>query len=260
MVLSHPWFLTFQPRPRARLRLYCLPCAGGGPSMFRTWAGLLPGWIELRAVRLPGRQGRHREPAFTQADQAVDALLDGLGADLTGDYAFFGHSMGALLGYRMTRELVRTGARAPRLLAVASWPPRGAPSSSMPDPADPDAEFAGAVRGLGGVPDELLDDPAMLRGTLPLLRADFALCRSYSYAPGPRLGPPVVAMGGAGDRVIPPDLMETWRAEAADFRGLHLYAGGHFFLRDHEAELTRLIARTAEAAAASPLPSADRVP
>lgn len=248
MVLSHPWYLTFVPRPRAGLRLYCLPCAGGGPSVFRTWAGLLPDWIELRAVCLPGRQGRHREPAFTGADRAVDALLEGLAADLTRDHAFFGHSMGALLAYRMTRELVRTSATAPRLLAVASWPPGGAPSSAMPDPAAADTEFADSVRDLGGLPNEFLDDPAILRGTLPLLRADFALCRSYSYAPGPRLRLPVIAMGGTDDRVIPPDLMDSWRTESTDFRGVHLYPGGHFFLREHGAELTRLIAQIAESA------------
>src|SRR4051794_35791452 len=148
MPRSNPWYLTYLPRPDARLRLYCFPCAGSGPSFFRGWSEFLPPWIELRAVRLPGRQGRHREAAFTDADQAVKALLDGLADGLTGDYAFFGHSMGALLAYRMTRELTAVQVRLPRLLAVASWPPQGAPASSMPDPADSDPDFAASCRRL----------------------------------------------------------------------------------------------------------------
>ncbi|EWM18625.1 thioesterase II family protein [Kutzneria sp. 744] len=246
MVLSRSWYLAFEPRPDARLRLYCLPCAGGGASMFRTWAARLPDWIELRAVRLPGRQGRHREPAFTDADTAVAALLDGLADDLTEDYAFFGHSMGALLAYRMTRELVRTGGPLPRLVAAASWPPVGAAATTMPDPAAGEEEFAEDVRRLGGVPDEILADPAVFRAVLPMLRADFALCRSYSYRPGPPLDLPVIAMGGERDWVTPPDLMRTWAPESTDFRGLHLYPGGHFFLREEEPALVDLVVRTIE--------------
>jgi len=241
MPRSNPWYLTYLPRPDARLRLYCFACAGSGPSFFRGWPELLPPWIEVRAVRLPGRPGRHREAAFTDADQAVKGLLDGLAEELTGDYAFFGHSMGALLAYRMTRELLASKATLPRLLAGASWPPQGAPTSSMPDPADDDADFAASCRRLGGVPDEMFDDPAILGLTLPLLRADFALCHSYTYDPAPPLPLPVVALNGSEDSVIPPHLMTTWQEQSEDFRGLRLYPGGHFFVHDHAQEVTALL-------------------
>jgi medium-chain acyl-[acyl-carrier-protein] hydrolase len=242
---SHPWYLTFAARPEARLRLYCLPCAGGGPSMYRAWAREFPSWMELRAVRLPGRQGRHREQPFTDADQAVRGLLDGLADELTGRFAFFGHSMGALLAYRMTRELSQAGAVMPRLLAVASWPPRGAPAAAMPDPEDTDAGFREASRLLGGVPDEIFNDPAVMRLTLPLLRADFRLCRSYAYQPRAPLDLPLAAFGGCDDQVVPPGLLETWQQETTDYRGLHLYPGDHFFLHQHVPELVRVIADAA---------------
>ncbi|HZG07184.1 MAG TPA: alpha/beta fold hydrolase [Streptomyces sp.] len=247
MPRAHPWYLAFRPVEDARVTLYCLPCAGGGPSMFRTWADRLPGWIELRAVRLPGRQGRHREPAFTDADEATRALLDGLGPELDRPYAFFGHSMGALLAFRMVRELERTGGPLPRLLAAASWPPRGAAPSVMPDPADGDDAFAADLRRLGGIPGDLLDDPEMLRFTLPLLRADFSLCRSYVYRPAAPLGLPVLAVGGEDDAVTPPDTLATWEGETRDFLGLHLFPGGHFFLHEHVEELTGLVGKHLEA-------------
>ena len=244
---TEPWYLVFKPVPDARLTLYCLPCAGGGPSMFRDWAALLPPWIELRAVRLPGRPGRHREAPFTHVDPAVDALLTGLGPALTGAYAFVGHSMGAMLAYRLTLALRSRGLPLPQVFAAASWPPRGAPNHIMPDPADGDATFTAALRTLGGIPDELLADASMLRLALPLLRADFALCRSYSYHPAAPLPMPVIAFGGDSDQVTPPATVATWAGEAADYRGLHLFPGGHFFLNDHAAAVADLVVRATPA-------------
>jgi surfactin synthase thioesterase subunit len=240
--------------------------------MYRAWSERFPDWIELRAVRLPGRQGRHKEPCITHAEKAVQALLDGLaeefeteddaivspagagdrsgpdagsngsgGSDGQLGYAFFGHSMGALLAFGLTRELLRTGGRGPRLLAAASWPPHGTRPSSMPDPAASDGDFASVALGLGGVPEELAADEAMLQRTLPLLRADFELCHSYVYRPAAPLRVPVIALGGAEDRVVPPELMKTWEPESETYLGLHLFPGAHFFLQDHVSAISTLI-------------------
>lgn len=239
------WYLTFQPRPEAALRLYCLPCAGGGASMFRRWAALLPPWVELRAVRLPGRQGRHREPSFTDCDAAAEtlvaALAEPLAAEPPGGYAIFGHSMGALLGYLMIRLRQRAGLPLPALFAVASWPVAGAASEVMPDPDDTDEGFCDTLRTLGGVPPEMLADPEVLALTLPTLRADFRLCRSYRYRPAAPLPIPVAVFGGVEDRVTPPDGLARWQPHSTDFRGLRLFEGGHFFFQDQPAELVAAV-------------------
>src|SRR3990167_2490131 len=41
--------VCFSPNPRASVRLFCFPCAGGGASMYRRWATLLPD-VEVWAV------------------------------------------------------------------------------------------------------------------------------------------------------------------------------------------------------------------
>ncbi|WP_052422538.1 thioesterase II family protein [Nonomuraea candida] len=229
-----PWYLAFEPRPSARLHLYALPCAGGGPSAFRPWTRHLPPWIELRAVTLPGRPGRHREPAHTDCDTAARALAAEL-AEQRVPYAIFGHSMGAMLGYRAVRELWSAGGPLPELLAIAAWPVRGA--LSRPDPRADDAGFAAWLRALGGLPDEIADDPGALARTLPVARADFTLCASYAYRAEPPLPVPVAAFCGTRDPVAPEHSMTEWAAHTTDFRGLRTFDGDHFFVRERVPEL-----------------------
>ncbi|MBG0829104.1 thioesterase [Planomonospora sp. ID67723] len=229
-----PWYLAFEPRPSARIHLYALPCAGSGPSAFRPWTRHLPPWVELRALTLPGRPGRHREPAHTDCDTAARALAAEVAGEST-PYAVFGHSMGAMLGYRMVRELESAGARLPELLAVAAWPVRGAVTG--PDPRAGDERFIEALRELGGLPDEIARDPDALALTLPVARADFTLCASYTYRAEPPLPVPVAAFCGTRDQAAPARDMAEWRQHTTDFRGLRIFDGGHFFVRDRVGEL-----------------------
>jgi surfactin synthase thioesterase subunit len=56
---------------------------------------------------------------------------------------------------------------------------------------------------------------------------------------------PVIALGGDADMVTPPETLATWCEEALDFRGLHLFPGGHFFLAEHAVAVADLVIRTA---------------
>ena len=44
------WVRRPQPNPEARLRLFCLPYAGGGASIFRTWPSALPADVAVCAA------------------------------------------------------------------------------------------------------------------------------------------------------------------------------------------------------------------
>jgi medium-chain acyl-[acyl-carrier-protein] hydrolase len=232
-VAPNRWYSVFLSRPAASVRLYCLPCAGGSASMFRAWADVLPPTVELRAIRLPGRHARYREPAFTDCETAAAELADALGPELRRPYVLFGHSMGALIAYRLIRVLERRTLAQPTLYVGASWTVQGVAAERMPDPDEPDERFVDVLRRLGGVPPEVLSDPEKLAITLPVLRADFQLCRSYVYRPDEApLSVPTSIMGGLADRVTPLDEMTTWREHTLRYLGLRRFAGGHFFLRD----------------------------
>src|SRR5581483_5831846 len=101
------WFPFARPRPRAEVRLFCFPYAGGGASIFRDWSGRLPGHVEVCPVQLPGRETRFRESAFTHVSPLVTTLAESLRPKLDRPFAFFGHSLGALVAFELSRRLLQ---------------------------------------------------------------------------------------------------------------------------------------------------------
>lgn len=226
------WFTSPRPDPEARLRLFCLPYAGGGASVFRTWWSDLPPGIELCALQLPGREARFREPLVTSLPALIGQLADAIAPWLDRPFAVFGHSMGGLIGFELTRALARRGGPQPRALLVSG---RGAPGSQLP--REPmlhtlsDEDLQQELIDMNGMEPAVLADPDLMSLVLQILRADFALCETHRHVAGPRLGCPIVAFGGVHDRTVPPGQLDGWAAETtAGFR-LNLFPGAHFFFK-----------------------------
>ena len=126
--MNSSWILRSKPKPKAHLRFFCFPYAGAGASAFASWADLMPPEVELCAVQLPGRESRLREKPFVRLPPLVRAVRESLRPYLHKPFAFFGHSMGALISFELARELRRTLWRWFRRRA---WKPSGA---SFPRP------------------------------------------------------------------------------------------------------------------------------
>jgi medium-chain acyl-[acyl-carrier-protein] hydrolase len=217
--------------PETRLRLFCFPYAGGGGAVFRTWQAALPPAIEVCAVQLPGREDRVREAPYTHLAPLVQALTAALYPYL-GDgvpFAFYGHSMGSLIGFELARCLRREDAPGPVLLFVAAHRAPQLPDRNPPVHRLPDRALLERLRDLGGTRGEVLDDAELRALFFPLLRADFAVCETYRYIADDPLPCPIVAMGGVNDPEVRLADLAAWRAQTSDQFMLRLLPGGHFF-------------------------------
>ncbi len=238
---TQEWIITFKPNPQARIRLFCFPYAGGSASVFRSWADEAPAEIELCAVQLPGRERRWREPRFTSLSDLIEPLALGVHPFLNIPFAFFGHSMGALISFELARRLRLKNAAQPLHLFVSG---RRAPQLSDPKPpihALPDAEFIDSLRSLNGTPEEILQNQDALPVFLPILRADFAINETYTYHIEEPLDCPIWAFGGTEDKEAGQDALEPWDAQTDVQFAIRMFPGDHFFLHRHRAVLTRLI-------------------
>ena len=215
-------------------RLFWFPHAGGGTG----GAAGLPG---LAPVRLPGREARLAEAPFTRMAPLVSALAGAMAGYLDRPFAFFGHSMGAVVAFELARELRLRGLPLPRLLVVSGARAPRYRLNHVPGPNPTDEELLAELRRLEGTPGELLDDEAALRAILPALRADTELYRHYAYRREPPLPCPIRAYGGAGDPHITAAHLEAWAGETTAAFAVRRFPGGHFYLETARAEFLRAL-------------------
>ncbi|MGD9658916.1 MAG: thioesterase II family protein, partial [Methylocystis sp.] len=76
--------------------LFCFPCAGASAATYNRWRNRLPSWLRIEPVELPGRGARIAQEPIDDFASLVTQLTAELSRRLPPDYAFFGHSMGAL--------------------------------------------------------------------------------------------------------------------------------------------------------------------
>jgi medium-chain acyl-[acyl-carrier-protein] hydrolase len=233
------WQVCSRPDSTAALRLFCFPYAGGGASVFRRWGAALPG-VEVRAIQLPGREARLREPPLHRLEPLLEILLDVLRPALDRPFAFFGHSMGAVIGYELARQLRREGGPMPRRLFVSGREAPHTPSErayhTLPDP-----ELRQALATLGGTPREVLEHDELMELLLPLLRADFSIIENYRYEPGQPLDCPITALGGTEDRGTPLPAVEGWVMHTCGGFEMHTLPGNHFFLHSGEEQVLQIV-------------------
>jgi medium-chain acyl-[acyl-carrier-protein] hydrolase len=225
-----PWVSIFRPNPRARLRLFCFPYAGGSSLVFRQWPDGLPPDVELCAVQLPGRGARMRETPFKRMSPLVEALAEVLPPFFDRPFAFFGHSMGATIGFELARRLRRARASGPARLLISGRQPPQAPYADRATYSLSDAALIDELRQLNGTPSEVLEHAEMMQLLLPLLRADLELIQTYAYEPEPPLSCPVSAFGGIRDAEADHDVLQQWAEQTTAEFSLEMFPGDHFFL------------------------------
>ena len=240
--LTATWLTNPRPNPRAELRLFCFPYAGRGASVFHRWPAALPATVEVRPVQLPGRESRFGEPAFTHFMPVVEALADALRPFLDRPFAFFGHSMGALVAFGLARELRRQGAAAPAGLLVSGRRAPQVPARARPLHRLSDDELVAKLAARGGLVPEVRQNRELLALMLPVLRADLAVCEAYTYLAEPPLSCPITAYGGWEDPQASQDDLRAWGEQTAARFRLRMFVGSHFFVHSAEPKVLEALA------------------
>jgi medium-chain acyl-[acyl-carrier-protein] hydrolase len=164
-------------------------------------------------------------------EEMVTALAGAVAPYLDRPFAFFGHSMGAVIAFELARRLRREGKPLPAALfaSAARAPQYRLGWSPPPEPSEQDLLVE--LQRLEGMPREVSGNRDLMRLILPVLRADAALYRDYVYSEEAPLSTGIRAYGGAQDPSITREQLEAWSLQSAKSFALRLFPGGHFFIQ-----------------------------
>jgi surfactin synthase thioesterase subunit len=224
------------------VRLFCFPYAGGSAASFHSWTNRLPRGVELWAVQLPGHGNRIRERRFERMEPLCEALTEALAEELRPPFACFGHSLGALIAYELTRGLRRLGRPGPGRLYVSGHRAPHLRSRRGPIHALPEAELVGELLRLDGTAEQALSHPELRELTLPIVRDDFAIAETYAHERAEPLDTPIVAFGGTRDPIVDEDQLLAWVEHTRQSFRVHMLPGGHLFLDTERDAILALLA------------------
>lgn len=225
-------FICFQPAPQPAVRLYCFPFAGGSAAVYRHWGKALAPDVEVWAAQLPGRGSRYREKAFFRLGPLVASLA---ALPLAADgrpFAFFGHSLGALVAFELARFLRRQGDEMPIHLFVSACRAPQLPDPRPPLHGLPPEQMLLELQDWNGIPEELLAQPEVMSFFLPVLRADLTVAETAVYLHESPLAVPIIAFGGSEDPLVSREELAAWRHQTSRSFQMHYFSGDHFYLQE----------------------------
>lgn len=229
------WFKRFDETGWPTFTLFCFPYAGGNANAYRRWASLVHPDIDVVALSLPGRGPRAKEVMADDFDALIEPIAKAVMAETGGQrFGFFGHSMGALMMFEVSRRLVRHKARLPSCIFASGRRAPHLKSETVLHAGLDDDAFVAELRRLQGTPPEILDTPALRTLFLPVIRRDLALLQRWRLTTSPPLPLPIYALAGAEDPHAPAATVNEWSSWTDSTFEMTSFPGGHFFLRDQE--------------------------
>ena len=231
------------------MRLFLFHHAGGSAALYGGWAELFPADWDVVCCDAPGRGSALGLAPLRDVEALAAHFRAQLAPAMDAPFAFFGHSMGAVLAYELALRLEREGGPAPCWvgLSACSAPRPG----HTPEPVSTYSgeQLAAWLVSAGGTDPGVARHPLIFRMLEPVLRSDLEVVESWRPVAGQRpLAAALTVFGAHDDALVETAKLAAWPRHSTAFSGFHLYEGGHFYLRSHTEKVTEQIVREIESA------------
>jgi pyochelin biosynthetic protein PchC len=231
------WQLRAGTTPQTGTLLLLAHAGGSFTSLQELTAHVDPG-LRVVAAQYPGRGARSEDPLVRQLTGLVQPLAAAVAQAVGGRLVIFGHSMGAMVGWRLIQLLETWGRTVEGFVASGCAPPHLAEEVMARRPTGADSDLLAYLDRLGGLPPEILTEPELLEIVLDVTRADFRVTKDFpTQTLEPLLSCPVMALGGRDDDTVPAQLLPDWSKTTRSTADCRIFSGGHFYFRDHLAEV-----------------------
>ena len=214
------------------MKIIAFPFAGGNKTSFNSLFDTID--LDFITINYPGRGARVREPLLTDIDTLIDDCVDQVLKMISSEenYIIYGHSMGALVGFLVCKQLKAMGKKQPLKLVVSGHKapkyPRATKISHLED-----APFWEYVTRYGGMPEQIQQYPDLIKFFIPILKADFKTIEEYIHQEERALNIPIDVYYGS-DESITYETAKEWELETTNTVTVHELKGDHFFIFPHK--------------------------
>ncbi len=203
--------------------------------MYKHWPGFFSQSVEICAIQLPGREERKRDAFMNNLDEIVEQLQEVITSD-SRPFAFFGHSFGSILAYALAVHMKRLGQSPAALMVSAKTAPHLPHKKSRANM--PRIQLREELIAMGGTPESILNDDALMDTVLRVVRADYAVLESFSPAKYyDCLNCPITAFEASFDHYTSSGGVDAWSEYTSGAFCKHQIDGGHFYLNEYPAKL-----------------------
>lgn len=214
-------------------RLFIFPHAGGSASFYVPFSKAFSTEMKRIAVQYPGASGGHGHSTVPSIQELADSiyhiLLRAPGA--ASPTAFFGHSMGALVAFEVTRRFEAAGMPITALFVSASSAPERMRKEYFRDLSDD--ELVKFLIELSGTDPKVLNNKDFVELILPSLRGYYGSIAGYTCGPDATVSCPIYAFMGTDDLLAPYDNVCAWSAHTTSDFAVRVFPGSHFYFAEH---------------------------
>jgi surfactin synthase thioesterase subunit len=223
-----------------KINLFCLPFAGGSKYSYRGYTEIAPQFLNIIPIEIPGRGSRFKENLLTDIDKMVDDVFNQISDRLSHPYAIYGHSMGSLIGYLLTKKIIKENLNQPLHLFFTGCVGPSVRNKETKRHLLPKDQFLQKIKELGGSPDEILNEPELMGFFEPILRADFQAVETYEYEEPIAFNIPIDIVIGIEERATYEGAL-AWQKETTYPVEIRQFPGKHFFIFEYEHEIIKII-------------------
>lgn len=250
------WIQHSKEKKDVKFRLFCIPYGIKGASLFADWDKNMPLDVEVCPIQFPGKENRISEMPISDMDEAVEALEQVLSTQMDKPFAFYGHSVGALIAYRIAARLQEKNCEEMKYLFVGAF----SSPNIVPNPVYEKVMKAFRNFGFETLPeiDQLVNvDPELNKEyesyitkefnitvndevrdlVKPVGFSDFRLVHTYNYdLTEEKLHIPIAAFHGNKDDFVTEEEIIKW-SELTDRSFQHyVFPGDHFFIHKEQSQ------------------------
>ncbi|MFS4447856.1 thioesterase II family protein [Maribacter sp. 2307UL18-2] len=230
----------------SKTKLFCFPYAGGSSQIYNKWKPDLNPKIELIPIELSGRGKRMNEPLYKSFKELINDVFQQVRGNLhQTPFAFFGHSLGALIAYELIQLLRKNNFPNPKHVFYSGKSvPHVETNEKVVYHLLDSIDFKREVIKLGGTPPEFFMHPELEELFLPLLKNDFKMAETYNFTgASKRYDGDITVFLGKDDQQTA-EQCQGWNEYTSEICKIIYFNGGHFFIHTEMDKIVNIINET----------------